>query len=506
MSDISKSGNWALGVSLGLLGSIAINTGNNIQSLALKSLKNDGRKYRSGKPKTVPVDDKGECVDTVNASIPNPCSSSLWLIGTTIFITGSLLNFVSYAFAAQSMLASLESVQFVTNLVFGKFMLKAEINRTMMYGTLLTVLGTIIAVQFSSKATLSFSIAEMVQLYRNPSYISYLAVTLLSMIILSYIYKKHKKQKLRGRQLRRTAVIMPLCYSLWSALCGTQSVVQAKILAELLAIQVSGTENIFKSKLLYVTIILWLITAWIWLSRLNNSLREFDPLFIIPMLQCSFIFFAIISGGIFFREFDTFSWSQWLGFWSGVFVMFTGLRLLTPKQEGENDNIQNSRQEDEEEENQMNPSITSTTITLVTTNPTTPPLLFSSPSNTSMKQPHNAATTTESMHPHDTKDSATGREIFLPQLDEESTYKSPPPPPPRSVSLGYLDNISDSSTTASSSSSKMRQSVTVAALKAIKDTLIESTQSVVHNMSTSSVLLTPPNGTAILTKAQKILI
>jgi hypothetical protein len=534
MSEVAKSGNWAVGVSLGLLGSIAINTGNNLQSLGLKSLKSEGRKYLPGKPKTVPVNDEGERIDKANTA-PNPCSSSVWIIGTTIFITGSLLNFVSYAFAAQSMLASLESVQFVTNLLFGKFMLRAKITRKMMYGTLLTVLGTIVAVQFSSKATLSLSIDELVQLYRNPSYIAYLTVMFFTMILLSYIYKKYKKQKLRGRQLPRTDIIMPLCYSLWSALCGTQSVVQAKILAELLAVQASGTENIFKSVLLYVTIILWLITASIWLSRLNNSLREFNPLFIIPMLQCSFIFFAIISGGIFFREFDTFSWRQWLGFWSGVFIMFAGLRLLTPDQD-DGDEVNHHQQQEEkleEKEDELpggegstifradssSERIANPSTTIVATNPTSAlkssdnenktdssPMFFTSPPS-NRKQP-NATTESEC----DTTNSV----LFLPQLDESASFKSPPPPPPLLPLEEYLDNSnnlgswktfdssSSSSTNATSSptsaSGKMRQSLTAAALKAIKDTLVESTQNVVTTMS-SSVLLTPPNGTVILTKA-----
>lgn len=38
-------------------------------------------------------------------------STLTWKIGTGIFIFGALLNFASYAFAAQSMLASLESIQ-----------------------------------------------------------------------------------------------------------------------------------------------------------------------------------------------------------------------------------------------------------------------------------------------------------------------------------------------------------------------------------------------------------
>ena len=42
------------------------------------------------------------------------------------------------------MLASLESVQFVTNLLFGRLLLKAKITETMLAGTMLTVIGTVL--------------------------------------------------------------------------------------------------------------------------------------------------------------------------------------------------------------------------------------------------------------------------------------------------------------------------------------------------------------------------
>lgn len=41
--------------------------------------------------------------------------SPVWLVGTSLFIGGNALNFVSFGFAAQSMLAALGAVQFVSN-------------------------------------------------------------------------------------------------------------------------------------------------------------------------------------------------------------------------------------------------------------------------------------------------------------------------------------------------------------------------------------------------------
>ena len=42
----SHTNNWVLGVVFGLIGSIAINTGNNIQALGHKALKEDPSKIR----------------------------------------------------------------------------------------------------------------------------------------------------------------------------------------------------------------------------------------------------------------------------------------------------------------------------------------------------------------------------------------------------------------------------------------------------------------------------
>lgn len=154
-------------------------------------------------------------------------------------------------------------------------------------------------------------------------------VTLL--VVLQIAFDRFELAIVEKRPIKYTYQAVPLIYSVWSALFGTQSVVQAKVLAELLEVQSRGKENIFTSWFLYFTIMMWLSTVVVWLKRLNNALKKFNPLLIIPLLQCSFIFFAIISGGIFFKEFDSFNSAQWLGFWCGNMVMMSGLVLLTPK-------------------------------------------------------------------------------------------------------------------------------------------------------------------------------
>lgn len=47
-------------------------------------------------------------------------NKALWYTGAILLVVGSLVNFASFGFAPQSLLASLGSVQFVSNIVFGK--------------------------------------------------------------------------------------------------------------------------------------------------------------------------------------------------------------------------------------------------------------------------------------------------------------------------------------------------------------------------------------------------
>lgn len=478
MSSTDNNDKWILGVILGLLGSIAINTGNNIQSLGLKELK-EGKSYDSGteikktflpnfrrsRRKTAPsdvmkiTDDKISAIrkeSDTESNQADPCSSMTWMIGTIIFVSGSLLNFASYAFAAQSMLASLESIQFVTNLIFGKFMLKANVTKTMLIGTGLTVMGTILAVQFSSRATLDLDTGDIKELYANPAYLIYLALLVVMLFLLNYVYNFYEKSQASGTPMRFSGAVIPLSYSIWSALFGTQSVVQAKVLAELLSVHSSGEENIFQTWFTYVTILAWILTVGVWLSRLNYALTKFDPLLIIPLLQCSFIFFAIISGGIFFKEFNEFTLTQWIGFWGGVLVMFSGLILLTPVNT-------------EVKEEQLSKDIA---------------ILLRSKAGT-VAPPESIQECTNEADMSGKK-SQTKNDFFPKSAEEEPKLSKP---------LSELINpiIEDETTTLHTTKRTPRQSLSqaVTQMSAMKDAVIES----------ANMFLTPPTGTHALTDA-----
>jgi hypothetical protein len=137
-----------VGIFLGLLGSVLINLGNNMQALAMQragTLKARARwaavHERSNAVHALTPDGQLEAVHEratarrskteAVAAMAGPVYSDEALAalarwtrikngGTAIFIFGSVINFAAFAFAAASVLAPLEAVQFITNLVFGK--------------------------------------------------------------------------------------------------------------------------------------------------------------------------------------------------------------------------------------------------------------------------------------------------------------------------------------------------------------------------------------------------
>ncbi|KAJ8605506.1 hypothetical protein CTAYLR_000036 [Chrysophaeum taylorii] len=306
---------WFVGVVLGLIGSVCINMGNNFQSLGMHQL----------------AEENGS--DNLK-----PFESRVWRVGTVIFVCGALLNFASYAFAAQSMLASLEAVQFVTNIIFSKFMLKKTITWRMCVGTAMICAGTVLAVINSSREELCATARDLVRNYtHNLAYQVFLVATIVFGIVLQGTYVAYQRSVDVGRPLPGFRTVLPVTYAAFSALFGTQSVVQAKCLAELLQAAMPIVYPVFLHWFTYAALAAWIGLVAVWLRRMNDALGLYDPIFIIPLLQVDFIFFAIVAGGIYFREFDDFTPAMWIGFTTGIVVIFVGLFLLAPSDQAKID-------------------------------------------------------------------------------------------------------------------------------------------------------------------------
>ena len=149
------------------------------------------------------VKKKGETAEGPNGDGEiDSCESPVWVVGTVIFISGSLLNFAAFAFAPQSILASLEGIQFVTNVLFGQFVLGSTITPLMYAGTCVTIAGVLITVLSASVVgTLEANVSDLLDLWANPAWIAYLAGCVVGGVGLQYTHKTYEAAAAAGRQL-----------------------------------------------------------------------------------------------------------------------------------------------------------------------------------------------------------------------------------------------------------------------------------------------------------------
>lgn len=264
-------------------------------------------------------------------------SKHTWAVGTGIFVGGTICVFAAFSFAAQSLLAPVESLQFVTNIFFGRYFLDEPITMRAMFATFLIILGNVVAAvtHASSPHCAGPNDAEgLIDLYKyNTAYQLFSAFLVVLWVGMQVTYKRYQAAAKEGKSLWKHKLIEPLTFSLSSSIIGAQSVLQVKCISELLVVSATGDQQM-THWFFYVVFALWIATVVFWLYRMDLGLKLYTPLFIIPALQVNFMLFVIMQGGIFFEEFSGWAWYKYVSFGLGVFINFVGVTMLAPAAEG----------------------------------------------------------------------------------------------------------------------------------------------------------------------------
>lgn len=337
---------WYVGAILVLFGTICQNLGNNIVSVAHSNRhKEEELEVEEAVGVLVTVPDGGEDDDDVKKPTGEDdkmitkeeeeeeqtwLHRHLWAIGSTIFVTGSLTNFVSFGYAAQSLLASLQSIQFVSNMIFAKVVHNEEVSYTMMGATGSIVAGNVLVVIFSEHSAVKYTGTEIFNLWAtNTAFHIYLGVMGSVAVACECTYRHYNYCRMvESKLLWMHSFIESACYCTASSFIGTLAVMNAKCLSMYLTGDQPGVE--FSSAPLYVALFVWLSFVTFWFRRMDHGLNLFPPLFFIPVLMISFVFINIIAGGIFFKEFELFDDSQYAGFCVGAFMILVGVYFLAP--------------------------------------------------------------------------------------------------------------------------------------------------------------------------------
>lgn len=260
--DKSSAG-LIVGIIIHIFGSIGINTGQNLQAMALAKLDEQAKK--------------------------KPWLSRLWCIGCSMFVSFSILNFVALTLAPASILVPLESIQFVNNVFFGQFVRKVRIPPRMWIGVGMMVCGTVMAVLFGATESYCFTAERLEQLWHwdeGWGWWLYIVLTFSLSFFCLWVHARYEKAERDGARLPNHQYVLPVTFAIPSALLGgAQMIVHSKVLSELSELLFSGDSGILINWFFWVEAVTVSVFGIVWFYRLTVCLSKYDPLFIIPLMQ-----------------------------------------------------------------------------------------------------------------------------------------------------------------------------------------------------------------------------
>ncbi|KAG0461284.1 hypothetical protein HPP92_021581 [Vanilla planifolia] len=317
-------GQWVIGAIINLIGSIAINFGINLLKLGhdqrekLSELRYDGANRK--------------------LHMKHVIHFQTWRVGIFCFAMGNCLNFVSLAYAAQSLLAALGSVQFVSNIVFSYFVLKVTVTVKVVVATAFIIVGNISLVYFGNHQSPVYTPEELRQKYTNFAFLIYCFALMAVVAANCNIYRRLSFSLLSGEAHRSASgynlspcwrMLLPFSYAVISGALGSCSVLFAKSLSNMLRLSMTRNYH-FHSLFTYSILLLFFATAGFWMARLNEGLSLFDAILIVPMFQIAWTFFSASTGFMYFQEYKVFDMLRAKMFVLGIAFIFVGITMLAP--------------------------------------------------------------------------------------------------------------------------------------------------------------------------------
>jgi len=249
----------------------------------------------------------------------------LWMLGFGLVCLGSLLDFVAFGMAPQTLLAPLAALSLVWNMLIAPIFHKEKVTRQNLLATAIIFMGVTLTVIFAGHSTPSYELEDLIRLYQQPAmyaYITLIVCFLGGLFVFSrYIERTHNYEE---------GLFHIICYGGIAGTFGGQSVLLAKSTVELLKSAIWGDSGLymFTQFTSYVIIAGLGICLGFQVHFLNGGLKRFDALVVIPVYQSFWILMSVLGGIMYFAEYVNMTRTQMLMFTIGGCVTILGIVVL----------------------------------------------------------------------------------------------------------------------------------------------------------------------------------
>ncbi|KAE8895903.1 hypothetical protein PF005_g179 [Phytophthora fragariae] len=293
-------GMWVAGFLISLVFSVLNSVGINLQKLSMS---------------------RNNAAEVKKTTLKQP----LWMLGFGLVCLGSLLDFVAFGMAPQTLLAPLAALSLVWNMLIAPIFHKEKVTRENLLATAIIFIGVTLTVIFAGHSTPSYELEDLIRLYQQPAMYAYIVmiVCFLSGLFTfcRYIERTHNFEE---------GLFHIICYGGIAGTFGGQSVLLAKSTVELLKSAIWGDAGLYMFTQLTSYVIIAGLGACLGFQVhfLNGGLARFDALVVIPVYQSFWILMSVLGGIMYFEEYVSMTRTQMFMFTIGGCVTILGIIVL----------------------------------------------------------------------------------------------------------------------------------------------------------------------------------
>ncbi|XP_068017268.1 NIPA-like protein 2 [Melanerpes formicivorus] len=248
-------------------------------------------------------------------------TSSLWWCGVTLLGLGEVGNFTAYGFAPIALVAPVGCVAVIGSAFISAFFLKRTTRAADILGGALTVTGTCLLVTFAPTGPQELTARRVQNYLVSWPFLLYLILEIITFCILLYFYKR--------KAVKHIVVLLMMV-----ALLASLSVIAVKAVASMIALSVRGKMQL-TYPVFYIMIVLMVTSCAFQVKFLNQATHLYDVTAVVPIHFVLFTLSAIISGVVFYREFQSAAPLSLFMFLLGCLLAFLGVFVIARNQQEE---------------------------------------------------------------------------------------------------------------------------------------------------------------------------
>lgn len=232
-------------------------------------------------------------------------------------LIGPILDSAAYAFAPQSVVAPLAGMDVVWNCLSAPLTLGEKLMRRHVIGALFVAVGACLTAVFGPHLENDIPLADLKIRFVSWRVALYLALFACGLFVSLQIL--HRRPRGSGGKLRAFAL-----GGTAGAIAGNMYFVSAALGLFKNSIA-SGDWSAWTDPFPYALVIGALVVALSNIPFMASGLQEFEAVFMVPLFEGCHIVGACISGQVVLQEMDDAEYWQWIGYWSAVLIIVTGL-------------------------------------------------------------------------------------------------------------------------------------------------------------------------------------